>query len=83
MIAFDCPGCGKRFQVKEEFGGRKSKCPTCGTRLLVPDAAAPVAAPRPVATGIPKFCSNCCAPWQRDAQFCRDCGASLNGQPQD
>ncbi len=36
MITFDCPGCSKNFQVKAEFAGRKTKCPTCGISLLVP-----------------------------------------------
>src|SRR5947209_6227360 len=30
MISFDCPQCGKSFQVKEEFAGRKTKCRQCG-----------------------------------------------------
>jgi len=38
-IAFACPGCGKKLQVKEELGGRKVKCPKCGQVVLVPAVA--------------------------------------------
>lgn len=36
MIAFKCPKCGKAFSVKDEFAGRKTKCPKDGTLLVVP-----------------------------------------------
>lgn len=36
MISFACTGCGKKLQVKEEFAGRKTKCPKCGAALSVP-----------------------------------------------
>ncbi|MFO0970605.1 MAG: serine/threonine-protein kinase [Gemmataceae bacterium] len=44
MIHFNCPGCGKEFSVREEFGGRATRCPTCQRALVVPaapDTAAP------------------------------------------
>src|SRR5580698_1106631 len=34
-IAFNC-ACGKSFSVKEEFAGKKTKCPACGAALIVP-----------------------------------------------
>jgi formylglycine-generating enzyme required for sulfatase activity/serine/threonine protein kinase len=40
MIAFTCPGCGKRLQVKDELAGRKVQCPGCGKVAIVPQAAA-------------------------------------------
>src|SRR5436190_266513 len=43
VIAFKCTGCPKTFSVKDEFAGRKTKCPNCGTPLLVPASASPVA----------------------------------------
>lgn len=82
MIAFNCPGCGKSFQVKYEFAGRKTKCPKCGATLLVPALAAPVAVELcSVAEATPKFCSSCGTPWQAGARFCSDCGALVSGQP--
>lgn len=49
MIPFACSGCGKNFQVKTEFAGRKTKCPKCGLALLVPTppASTPRVAPSP------------------------------------
>lgn len=38
MIAFTCPGCAKPFSVKDDFAGRKTKCPKCGQPLIVPNA---------------------------------------------
>jgi hypothetical protein len=35
MIVFDC-ACGAKLQVKDEHGGRKVKCPTCGNELRAP-----------------------------------------------
>jgi len=39
MISFHCPNCGFKFQVKDEFAGRSTRCPTCKHPLLVPDAS--------------------------------------------
>jgi serine/threonine protein kinase len=36
MISFFCPECGMKFQVKPEFAGRSSRCPTCKEPLVVP-----------------------------------------------
>jgi hypothetical protein len=38
MITFRCPNaqCPKTFSVKDEFGGKKTKCPTCGALIVVP-----------------------------------------------
>jgi hypothetical protein len=38
MIAFKCPRCLKPFSLSDQFAGRKSKCPKCGTSLRVPTA---------------------------------------------
>ncbi|MBY0526403.1 MAG: protein kinase [Gemmataceae bacterium] len=43
MIAFSCSHCGMKLQVKPEFAGRQSRCPTCKQSLVVPSAAATVA----------------------------------------
>lgn len=36
MIAFACYQCGMKFNVKEEFAGRVTKCPTCKQPVTVP-----------------------------------------------
>jgi hypothetical protein len=36
MISFSCAHCGLKLQVKPEFAGRSSKCPTCKQPLFVP-----------------------------------------------
>jgi DNA-directed RNA polymerase subunit RPC12/RpoP len=46
MIPFACTQCGMKFQVKEEFAGRQTKCPTCKHAMTVPvHAALPLSAP--------------------------------------
>jgi predicted Zn finger-like uncharacterized protein len=40
MITFSCPHCASSFAVKDEFAGRKTKCPKCDTRLIVPPRSA-------------------------------------------
>ena len=56
MIAFSCPACGKKLGGKDEYAGRRMKCPACGVPLTVPsgqpsaphrEATAVAEAPRP------------------------------------
>jgi hypothetical protein len=35
-ISIDCPGCGKRFSVAAQHAGRKGKCKSCGTGMVIP-----------------------------------------------
>ena len=39
MIAFLCSGCGKSLKVKDEFAGRKGKCPHCQEPMTVPSSS--------------------------------------------
>jgi serine/threonine protein kinase len=48
MIAFACTRCTMKLQVKPEFAGRSTRCPTCKQPLVVP---APEATPVPPAAG--------------------------------
>lgn len=43
MISFHCSHCGLKFQVKPEFAGRSSHCPTCKQPLVVPFPSPPLA----------------------------------------
>jgi ribosomal protein S27E len=36
MIDVSCDGCGKRFKVKGEHAGKRTRCPSCGERITVP-----------------------------------------------
>lgn len=38
MISFACAQCGMKFNVKDEFAGRQTTCPTCKHPLTVPQA---------------------------------------------
>jgi len=35
-MIFDCPACGKRLRIKDEFAGKKAKCPQCKKTVVVP-----------------------------------------------
>src|SRR5438034_10009009 len=39
MIAFTCTSCQKKLSVKEEWAGKKVKCPSCSKVMLVPRQA--------------------------------------------
>src|SRR5205823_5618033 len=56
-ITFACPGCTTTFQVKNEFAGRKTTCPKCGTVFYIPSTTASsvpaVEPPRPVLATAP------------------------------
>ena len=42
-IEFNCPSCGVAIRVPDAAAGAKGSCPTCHTRLLVPQIAPPPA----------------------------------------
>ena len=51
MIRVKCNQCGKSTQAKDEYAGRKAKCPNCGSPIVVPSASA--SAPSPPAAQAP------------------------------
>lgn len=40
MIAFACPGCGRKFLLADHLSGRKATCKRCGAAVHVPAASA-------------------------------------------
>ena len=40
MISFQCPGCAKQYQIKDEAAGRKAKCRRCGHIATLPTKTA-------------------------------------------
>ena len=43
-ISFQCPNCRRRLRVKDDFAGKRTKCPACEVRLKVPILAPPAPA---------------------------------------
>jgi len=39
MITFQCGQCGKTYVVKDELSGRKARCASCKTKLVIPGGA--------------------------------------------
>src|SRR5213080_944712 len=39
-ISVTCDGCGKSLKVKDEWAGKRGKCPTCGKTFAIPAAGA-------------------------------------------
>jgi hypothetical protein len=39
VFRFDCPSCRKTLQAPGQWAGRKTACPGCGQRLLIPTPA--------------------------------------------
>jgi hypothetical protein len=88
-IPFGCE-CGKRLQAKEEFAGKKMKCPGCGKILVIPGgepppearqrepAAAPDENGQNVAAGTPAP-----APDPAVVQFVCSCGRRLKARRED
>lgn len=70
MITFQCQGCGKRFEVGEQFAGRRAKC-KCGRMVTVP-AAAPAPLPAPELLG--HACPGCGQTIAAQAIICINCG---------
>lgn len=55
MISFECGGCGRAFNVPDEFAGRKAKCKTCGNAVVVPQPDASEAPPAAAFVEMPKI----------------------------
>lgn len=71
-MKFSCPTCGKVLNVKDEFAGKKARCPSCKEVLTVPyatEAAAPAAAAN--------ACPSCGGALPEGAVFCVACGYDL------
>jgi hypothetical protein len=50
-ITVVCPGCHKRFQVSDQFAGKKGPCPKCKTVIQVPAKSEEVVVHAPDAFG--------------------------------
>jgi uncharacterized Zn finger protein (UPF0148 family) len=75
-MKFECPSCGKTLNVKDDYAGKKARCPGCKEVLTVPyapEAAAAAAAP---AAQTPA-CPNCNGSLAEGAVFCVACGFDL------
>lgn len=46
-ISFGCHQCSKQLQARDEFAGRRLKCPGCGTILTIPGSSTAAAPPPP------------------------------------
>lgn len=68
-ISVQCPGCGHRLKVKQEYAGRRGKCPKCKGSVAIPDIPTssdslpvpatpqviqPVSVPTPVPVPVPE-----------------------------
>ena len=56
MIDFRCTNCSKEFWVADNLAGKRSTCPVCKTRLVVPHqlpGREPMPAPTPPAAPLP------------------------------
>ncbi len=49
-ITFACPGCQQQLRVSDDKAGKKAKCPSCATLMMIPDAPAFVEDPMPART---------------------------------
>ena len=56
-IEFNCPQCDAAIRVPDAAAGAKGSCPTCQTKLLVPQVAAPPQQPAPQQPPIPALTS--------------------------
>jgi len=76
-VKFNCPSCGRTLNVKDEYAGKKARCPGCKEALTVPFApeAAEAAAAQPAAAA--SACPSCGGTLADGAVFCVACGYDL------
>ncbi|MEW6026772.1 MAG: hypothetical protein AB1599_05735 [Planctomycetota bacterium] len=75
-VSFKC-GCGKPLKVKDEFAGRKVKCPSCGSIAVAPEITAQdlmsgSGSPEELPSGVK--CLTCGAELQEEDPVCLKCG---------
>jgi ubiquitin-protein ligase len=53
MIRFSCPGGGRKFNVPDNYAGKKAECKTCGQRIMVPEPIPISSTPEPPRARMP------------------------------
>lgn len=71
MISFSCAKCGKAYQLRPDFAGRKTTCTGCKAPLMVPGGDATVGFEAPPAETIER-------PRAKIAFSCEKCGMKFN-----
>jgi hypothetical protein len=78
-ISLSCPKCQKQFKAKDEWAGKRLKCPSCSTVITVPTVDGEAMAPQPSAAAAEApTCPKCKALMSSPgAVICIDCGFDL------
>lgn len=69
MIQFACAACGKQFNLKPEFAGRKTTCSGCKGPIEVPTPDSPETVAPPARAKIAFSCSKCGMKFSVMAEF--------------
>jgi DNA-directed RNA polymerase subunit M/transcription elongation factor TFIIS len=84
-IKINCPSCEATFQVREQYAGKKMKCPKCSAVVTVPSAepeeedaiqTAPAARRTNVAAGDPELLNP--EPETARTRACPECGKQIS-----
>ncbi|MHC4083760.1 MAG: TFIIB-type zinc ribbon-containing protein [Planctomycetota bacterium] len=57
MIEFKCSHCGRSIRVRDDYAGKRGKCPSCGQVIQIPGA--PIAGSQKQTAKIRFSCENC------------------------
>ena len=76
-MKFSCPACGKTLNVRDEYAGKKARCPGCKEVLTVPHSPEAADAATEQAVSETSTCPNCGASLAEGAVFCVSCGYDL------
>src|ERR1700722_20144254 len=80
-IKFLCSNCKKVVSVKDEFAGKKGKCPHCGNVLTVPAPVRPPTAAVPPAVKPPPRPVRTPRPPTRPVDLDAEAAAALSDEP--
>jgi DNA-directed RNA polymerase subunit RPC12/RpoP len=98
-ITVSCSGCQANLRLRDEYAGKKIRCPKCKAVIQVPlspdgaddiietesapEADQPVAAPPPQRPAKMQPCPECGARIPAQAQSCPACGAELDEEEEE
>ena len=81
-IQIECENCGLKRKVKDQFAGKKIKCPECRSIIHIPDTDNSDLGLVDEKIPDEKYCPSCGEIIKKEAEICPHCGVRIKQAPQ-